>query len=178
MYYVNSMDDSLTGQRQMVKFLNKKHISPETLSHMTSLAEFVLNKFFNKNKKDKLDIIVRFKKGMFAKSGEYGNCVWEDCHYRPNDFTIEMDPDQPLKLLLNTLAHELVHVKQWAKGEMYELQRERAVYKFNGERIDLNNIDYWDMPWEIEAHGRAIGLVVQWVRSNKLEGREMVLEEV
>ena len=104
--------------------------------------------------------------------------IWEreDEHYRPFDFTIQIDPDQKIQLLLNSLAHELVHVKQWAKGEFYQLQRETNVYKFNGQRWDTDKVDYWDTPWEIEAHGRAIGLVVQWARMNKLTHKQLVVE--
>ena len=117
-----------------------------------------------------------FKKGLFEKTNQYANCIWEDEHYRPFDFTIEIDPDQKIQLLLNSLAHELVHVKQWAKGEFYQLQRETNVYKFNGQRWDTDKVDYWDTPWEIEAHGRAIGLVVQWARINNLTHKQLVVE--
>ena len=143
---------------------------------LKSLAEFTLNKFFTKPKQDKLDIIVDFQKGLFERTDQYANCIWEDEPYRPLDFTIQIDPDQKIQLLLNSLAHELVHVKQWAKGEFYQLQRERSVYKFNGQRFDTEKIDYWDTPWEIEAHGRAIGLVVQWARMNKLTHKKLVVE--
>lgn len=160
----------------MIKFYNTKKVKPKDLEKIKSLADFILEKFFTKPKRDKLDIRVRFKKGMFNSTNEYANCVWEDEHFKPEEFSIDMDPDQKLPLLLNSLAHELVHVKQWAKGEMYELQRERKVYKFCGQRYDTEKIDYWDTPWEIEAHGRAIGLVVLWARKNKLTHENLVLE--
>jgi hypothetical protein len=160
----------------VIKFENTKHINKASYKMLKSLAEFTLNKFFTKPKQDKLDIIVDFQKGLFERTDQYANCIWEDEPYRPLDFTIQIDPDQKIQLLLNSLAHELVHVKQWAKGEFYQLQRERSVYKFNGQRFDTEKIDYWDTPWEIEAHGRAIGLVVQWARMNKLTHKKLVVE--
>jgi hypothetical protein len=143
---------------------------------MKSLANFILEKFFTQSKREKLYVSIRFKKGLFNTSSQYANCIWEDEHYRPEEFSIEIDPDQSLPLLLNSLAHELVHVKQWAKGEFYQLQRETKVYKFNGQRFDTSKLDYWDTPWEIEAHGRAIGLVVQWARANDLTHENLVVE--
>jgi hypothetical protein len=160
----------------MITYNSTKHINDEKLELIKSLGEYIINKFFTKPKQDKLNIEVTFKKNLFKKTNQFANCIWEDEYYRPFDFTIQIDPDQKIQLLLNSLAHELVHVKQWAKGEFYQLQRERSVYKFNGQRFDTEKIDYWDTPWEIEAHGRAIGLVVQWARKNKLTGQKLVVE--
>jgi hypothetical protein len=160
----------------MIKFDNVHLIGKESTKMMRSLALFTLDKFFTKPKQNKLNILVSFEKDLFEKTNQYGNCIWEDEPYRPFDFTIQIDPNQKIQLLLNSLAHELVHVKQWAKGEFYQLQRERSVYKFNGQRFDTEKVDYWDTPWEIEAHGRAIGLVVQWARKNKLTDQNLVVE--
>jgi len=160
----------------MIKFQNTNLVDKQHIKMLRSLSEFVINKFFTKPKQNKLNILVSFEKDLFERTNQYANCIWEDEHYRPFDFSIQIDPNQKIQLLLNSLAHELVHVKQWAKGEFYQLQRERSVYKFNGQKFDTTKIDYWDTPWEIEAHGRAIGLVVQWVRLNKLTDNNLVVE--
>ncbi len=160
----------------MVKFKNSKLISNSDCKKLKSLSTFVLKKFFTENMRNKLKIDVVFKKNLFKDSNSYGNCVWEDTHRNPREFTIQLDPNQKISLLLNSLAHELVHVKQWAKGEYYELVSKPKVYKFNGKLVDTQKVDYWDTPWEIEAHGRAIGLVVQWVRKAKLTDKNLVVE--
>jgi hypothetical protein len=160
----------------MIKFKNTKLVQKQDLAKLRSLGNFVLDKFFTKSRKDKLVIDIVFMKKLFQDHNTYASCIWEDNHYRPNEFTIHMDPDQKIQLLLNSLAHELVHVKQWAKGEYYELCNQPKVYKFNGKQVDTKKVDYWDTPWEIEAHGRAIGLVVQWVRKEKLTGQKLVFE--
>lgn len=160
----------------MIKFHNKHLVCKTGLQYMESLTEFCVNKFFTKKKAEQLFIEIDFVKNLFDDSCQYANCIWEDQHYRPNDFTIQIEPKQKIPMLLNSLAHELVHVKQWAKGEFFELQRERQVYKFNGKKFDISKIDYWDLPWEIEAHGRAIGLVVLWARENKLVHKNLVVD--
>ena len=63
---------------------------------------------------------------------------------------------------LSTLAHEMVHVKQWATGEMKELVRQNKT-RFKGELF--GNTEYWFRPWEIEAHGIEKGLFVKWAEA-------------
>ena len=46
---------------------------------------------------------------------------------------------------LSTLAHEMVHVKQWAREE---LSMNMEQWK---SRPYCGNIEYWDQPWEREA---------------------------
>ena len=164
------------GRCDMITFKNAKLLSQEDLGYLKSLSKFIMEKFFTEYKRSNIRVTVVFKKDLFKTSKMYGSCIWEDQHHRPEEFTIEMEPQQKRQLLLNTLAHELVHVKQWAKGEYYQLQRENNVFKFNGERVDADKVDYWDQPWEIEAHGRAIGLVVQWARHHDLPAKKLVVE--
>ena len=45
---------------------------------------------------------------------------------------------------MSTLAHELVHVKQFARGELTE-----NLQYWKGK--DHSETDYWKQPWEIEA---------------------------
>lgn len=50
-----------------------------------------------------------------------------------------------------TLAHEMVHVKQIAKGQMKFLPNEARIWK--GKRYSKKT-KYLDMPWEIDAFSR------------------------
>lgn len=79
----------------------------------------------------------------------YGYC----CHLENNDFEIDVKRSLRLRDMLITLAHELVHVKQYVKKEM-------------PKRISEG--DYWDRPHEIEAHGREIGLFIRWCEQENL----------
>ena len=47
---------------------------------------------------------------------------------------------------LSTLAHEMVHVKQFSTGE---LATDMTRWK---NRNNVDDLDYWDQPWEKEAH--------------------------
>ena len=68
--------------------------------------------------------------------------------------------------MLTVLAHEMVHVKQYAKGEMKDYIRMKSV-KFQGKIYNDEEMDYWDHPWEIEAHGREKGLYYRFINGAK-----------
>jgi len=53
--------------------------------------------------------------------------------------------------MASTLAHEMVHVKQLAKGQMRFLPNEARIWK--GKRYSKKT-KYLDMPWEIDAFSK------------------------
>ncbi|SRR6056297_2212126 len=118
----------------------------------------------------KLDIRVELSGSVKRNQGNLGCCYDIDPDYRPRAFVIEADSSQSLRMLLITIAHEMVHVKQMARCE----QQYTKVYhkvKWMGKTVDLNKTNYWELPWEIEAHGRETGLFLKWCEANGLEQR-------
>lgn len=90
-----------------------------------------------------------------------------------NKFLIEINSCLTRKKQLTTLGHELVHVKQFIFKELgFSIQEKNiCLTKWQTEYINENEISYWDLPWEIEAHGREYGLWRRWenwVREEKL----------
>ena len=57
----------------------------------------------------------------------------------------------------------MVHIKQYAHGELDE-----TLMSWKGKRVDSNNLDYYDHPWEIEAHGLEVSLFSKFVIGEKL----------
>jgi hypothetical protein len=53
--------------------------------------------------------------------------------------------------MATTLAHEMVHVKQLAKGQMKFLPNEARIWK--GKRYSKKT-KYLDMPWELDAFSK------------------------
>ena len=78
----------------------------------------------------------------------YGYCSVSGDIYRPREFLIEVDPKLDLELYTKTIIHELIHVRQWVKGLLKE-RRGKVFYK----NINCNDLEYWEFPHEIEAHG-------------------------
>lgn len=75
---------------------------------------------------------------------------------KPREFLIQLHPGVGAANILETLAHEMVHVKQFA----YSDTNEPAVrWRGNKEHIG----EYYTEPWEIEAHGLESGLFTKFV---------------
>ena len=77
------------------------------------------------------------------KGDAVGYCMMGDDN---RDFEIEVANHLTLKDFVETICHEMVHVKQFARNEM----------SGDGKRWKKKNIsentDYWQLPWEKEAH--------------------------
>lgn len=103
----------------------------------------------------------RFKKG----SDEYAFVDYELEESRLRDFILTIDSRLSKKETLLALAHEMVHVKQYAKGEMRDLSRPMRMIRWQGKRYLHEDMDYWELPWEIEAYGREKGLYIKFMNS-------------
>ena len=142
-----------------------------------SLIKFSLNKMMPK-KHSHLTIDIEFEKDFMGDAGAAAafSCN-ENCYM---DFTIEIDPSLKLRNILLAVAHEIVHIKQFATGQ--GCVKTQSVIHTN----DNNNKDncwiydeYWDDPLEIEAYGRERGLVIRWLvhtGNNKKAWAQDVLE--
>lgn len=82
---------------------------------------------------------------------------------RPRNFVIRITSKYGILRSLMIIAHEMVHVKQQARKELAYCGRTGSA-KWQGKLVNEDLVDYWDLPWEIEAHGREKGLVYQWAR--------------
>lgn len=76
---------------------------------------------------------------------------------------------------MRRMGHEMVHVKQWYLGEMVD-DHEALTTMFAGKVYDRTMTDedcmsYWDWPWEVEAHGREVGLLEQYRVTRGYRGR-------
>jgi len=99
--------------------------------------------------------------------GIQGAATWLHTAIRPRHFAMELDANLDLRNTLKILAHEMVHVKQFARGELIDLENTSAA-TWQGKRYRIHDDDrYWTLPWEIEAYGREPGL---YHRFRKLTG--------
>ena len=58
---------------------------------------------------------------------------------------------------------------QW-NGYQPKEHREKFTNKevWMGKTYNPKDVNYWDLPWEIEAHGREVGLFVRYCEENNL----------
>ncbi|WPP50410.1 hypothetical protein [Catalinimonas niigatensis] len=74
---------------------------------------------------------------------------------------IKIDIEQSSNARLLTLAHEMVHVKQFVKGEL--IRCENDVYRWNGKQYaHIHLIPYLQRQWEQEALRKQFALYKQF----------------
>lgn len=127
--------------------------------HLKWAAEFYASKLMTKRMIESLSITVILKNGL--DDGNDGICSYEDHEDGIRYFEIEIDSTNSERQILLNLAHEMVHVKQFSLGELKDGLRP-ATTVWQGVEVDDNQVDYWDTPWEIEAHGREKGLFTRF----------------
>lgn len=98
-----------------------------------------------------LDIEVRIKDLKKAM----GYCMEGDSN---RQFELEIKKGMNLYNLIITVCHEMVHVKQYAKGELRYKSSGARQWKAN---IISNKTEYMDLPWEKEAFKMERDLAIQ-----------------
>lgn len=104
------------------------------------------------------DVIVHIE---CLDDGSDGFMHFLDDNRRPREFQININNRISKRKQLITLAHEMVHVKQYVKGELKYLSR-KDEDRWLGS-IVRRDLHYYDRPWEIEAFGRELGLVQRYI---------------
>ena len=113
-----------------------------------NFCDKVLHHFFKNRIKRDIDIDIRITKSL--SDGTAGGCYGDH-----ESIVIEIAkgvqvPNQRYMLydykeVIVTLAHELVHAKQFIKGELHP-----SLNKW--KRLDYSNVAYSRTPWEKEAY--------------------------
>ena len=131
-----------------------------------SVARFSADMLMSKRLQKNLWLEFELTRELYKSEGNLGDVMWNDRNHSPRDYSIRIDITVPRRRILESVCHEMVHVKQYARNELRELTSQKR-HRFRGEYYD-HDMDYYDEPWEIEAHGREVGLFVRWAEKNKL----------
>lgn len=119
-------------------------------AEIRAAARFFARYLMSEKLCDNLDIEIQFES---QGANTEGHCSPVDHSRRPRMFEIGINPNMQRHKMLQCLAHEMVHVKQYAMGE---LSNELITAKWQGKTFKLTRSfeDYLNWPWEIEAYGR------------------------
>lgn len=80
---------------------------------------------------------------------------------------VYLDARQPKFLQRIVLAHEMIHVKQYAKGELVVTNQREVMWK--GQKYSSHNAEHGDpRPWEREAYRNDIRLVKYCKEQSKI----------
>jgi hypothetical protein len=119
--------------------------------------------------RDKITLFITIEHEPF---GFAGLCTWHDEPCRPKEFTLQVF-SQGIHETLSTLAHEMVHVKQYATGQLRDLMSKNDMVVWQGVRKTLadDTADYASQPWEAEAFSREASLKNAFIYQEKKHGR-------
>lgn len=128
-------------------------------------ARWYGRKLLSERTYNKIDLLIDFKDPDIDYD-HYGFCLYQPYDNSIKSFIISLNPNLSKKACLTALAHEMVHLKQYAKGELKDYARVQSV-RWHGQVYNEERINYWDHPWEIEAYGRERGLYVRFIEYQK-----------
>ena len=142
-----------------------------TIALLKEAAEFYADLLFDPRMERNIILDIDLKRKMPVQ----GECVNEDGTRNPRWFTVNLR-DQPEDDIIETLAHEMVHVKQYAKNELSigsiaaRGSGRVTIARWMGEewRPRGKAHPYFDCPWEVEAFGRSVGLYDRFLRRNEI----------
>tara|TARA_R110002153_G_scaffold38030_1_gene110812 strand:+ start:4036 stop:4509 length:474 start_codon:yes stop_codon:yes gene_type:complete len=113
-----------------------------------------------------LNVDIILKCNLLSKESFYGDCIWEDSVYRPREFTMHLDSKQSKPYLIQTLMHELIHIKQFARAELKDVYNSHTLSMWKGTLYDITVTKYEDLPWEIEARAEEGVLYEKWLKQS------------
>lgn len=127
---------------------------------LSEAAKFFADRLLDKRVVQSLHLEIDVSSDMT----ECGLCYPNDfCKY-PKDFVIELKIDS-VEDMLQSLAHEMVHLKQYAKNQLHYKTVDGKVQTFwlgKPYKLKKNHNPQFDSPYEIEAYGMEVGLMFHW----------------
>ena len=121
------------------------------LTSVGCAAEFYGDRLLGKRMAKNILLEIKLTNDLKKKEQAYGFChVTDDNLNTPREFYIELDASMKHKLdqLLTWLAHEMVHLKQFVRGELFDYETGRVQWKTRS----YGRVQYNDQPWEIQAY--------------------------
>lgn len=154
----------------MQVYVAGKHKSVDTQT-LKRAARFYANELLPPHIIKKLKLFIHFK----TEPDENGFAIPRDVEYCPTRYYVGLDPALTHAKALRILAHEMIHVKQWALNEMRDCYVPH-VPDSKYRRFKSRKFYDWDpldttLPWEREAYRRESRLYEKLREAEKLRGR-------
>ena len=114
---------------------------------------------------DGCDVCAKMKE-EFKDTLYGGYCEWMDRRTKPREFLITLDRRLDEETILIMLAHEMVHVKQYAYKQLKHNVRSLEKVIWKGRYVNEKKVKYERLPWEREAFSMEDGLFIMYVADN------------
>ena len=170
---VNILNEDLFGTSMKMK--------PHESLMVKSVVDFMMGKYgFNAK------IIVKKKE----RAGLIGDISLSSTSVDGNKFYLHFNPNQSYQRIIQTMIHELTHVKQVSKGELLPNKdyttilwkgKEYITAKDYGKLMKSNLAEYMKLPWEVEAVSNMKSLYPQFIKSKhwlELKGKDTTLDYI
>jgi hypothetical protein len=178
--FINFLDKKEIGLNEDLFGTSLKMKPYETLM-VKSVISFMMDKFNFKAK-----IIVKKK----DKAGLIGDISLSPNSVDGNKFYLHFNPNQSYQRIIQSMIHELTHVKQVSKKELLPNKDYTAIL-WNGKEYitakDYNKLmksnpsEYMKLPWEVEAVSNMKSLYPQFIKSKYwlgLKGKDATLDYI
>jgi hypothetical protein len=99
----------------------------------------------------------------------YGSVIWEDDNHRPREYDMELCNYLKDRMLYRVLAHEIVHIRQYATGDLKDLATHADYCKWKNKMIKSEGrgkTNYFDLPWEVEARRDQEVILSDWKKAH------------
>jgi len=140
---------------------NHGHPDERFNEYVQRASQFYAEQLFHKQLLRHIVVTIKFNKHLDAFG--YTSVEKRNSKGKAREFLIELHPYISGVEILKTLAHEFVHVKQYVEEELNEEQTE-----WNGQAIDSDAVDYYSLPWEVQAFGLEVGLFTNFAKKETL----------
>lgn len=110
-----------------------------------SVAQFMIQKLFPRFRTLQLEFILS---NLQKETGVCGFCN----AFSRRDFLIEIDKTLDLYDIVETVCHEMIHVKQHARNELSGYNYKKKFVFWKNTKYFIESENYEDLPWEKEAY--------------------------
>jgi hypothetical protein len=156
-------------------------IKPHETIIVKSLVLFMMDKF---NFKAKIIIKKKEKVGLIGDISLNTNSV------DGNKFYLHFNPNQSYQMMIQSIIHELTHIKQVSKNQLLPNKDYTAIMWNGNEYINVkdynklmksNHAEYNKLPWEVEAISNMKNLYSKFINSKYwigLKGKDATLDYI
>lgn len=151
---------------RILNYTKECQLSKEEIKEVTN---FFLSKLIKKKTLDQITLTINFVPDKIIK--HRADLLPTDKFYRPKKFLMRLNSSYKKKMTLKNIAHESVHVKQYATGELTDLRignkcrwKGQEFFGHKGPIVDEERLQYRLHPFEIEAYG-----LENWLYESYLE---------
>lgn len=130
-------------------------------------TEYLCDVIFKPRLSRNIYVEVRLIKDKLRKECAMADINCTDQPRNSRMFDLEIDNNLSYKSTICSIAHELIHARQFARGEL-SATFYPPYLRFKGEIINETQTRYYELPYEFEPHAREDDLFYQWLAHKKI----------